>query len=242
LRIRTLKKQDFKVIVVWLGSRRWDYLDLNAFRGTGLEMEHYFLLCQLPFTEDREFDFIYPQNSISSLNYLKTLWRSHETIQRLISDATPVAIFTIMSWNEIDFIEKTDGGAQIITFPAHYDFLNSPFFFDYKIIMDGSRYSIEFKKHSPNRIAMDLGALWSFYNNDAPSSGAERLADLINRIMGYDLPGEEFPNYSPEELRKISKHISRENFNSGLARKESIPKYKIGENGRPIFPDVIPGD
>lgn len=84
------------------------------------------------------------------------------------------------------------------------------------------------------RTAFELGAIYSFYNGDAPSAGMGRLVELINRMTGVDLPGDEFPGYSFEEIALIAHNINREDFNAFRRRDGAIDKYPI-ENGRPVF-------
>lgn len=85
--------------------------------------------------------------------------------------------------------------------------------------------------------AHEAGCVKLFYNSDAISNGIHRLVEFMNRVMGCDLPDDEFPNYSFEELKKIAWNISRESFNAMSVREGSIPKYPISrETRRPVYP------
>lgn len=74
-----------------------------------------------------------------------------------------------------------------------------------------------------------------YYRHGYPSAAIDRLIEFMNRVMGVDLPGEDFPNYNFEDLLKIAAHINQENFNFGMPRADAIPKYEIGPNGRPAI-------
>lgn len=114
--------------------------------------------------------------------------------------------------------------------------------FVYKIIMGGT--GVPFNKEgsedpsqhfSKNDMrAHELGGVYMRYNGDYPSVSLKRLVELMNRIMGYDLPGKYFPDYSAKDIQKIAWHIKRENFNLWTPMQGAIPKYPI-VNGRPVF-------
>ena len=85
--------------------------------------------------------------------------------------------------------------------------------------------------------ALQLGALPCLCNCEqiTYTMGFRRLADLIGRIIGSDIPEETFPNYDRDMLCRISWHINRENFNEGKPRIAAIPKYQFGEDGKPVI-------
>lgn len=85
--------------------------------------------------------------------------------------------------------------------------------------------------------AAELNAVYLRYNPDAPSCACERVVELINRLVGMDLPTDVFPDYDEKDIRVIAWNIDRENFNkvAGGEREGSIQKYPI-ENGKPILP------
>lgn len=80
-----------------------------------------------------------------------------------------------------------------------------------------------------------LGGVFVPFNGDYPSVAGRRLTEIIGRILGYDLPGEKFPNYTPDEVEKIAWNARRENFNAFSVKEGAIPKYPIVD-GRPVFP------
>lgn len=113
--------------------------------------------------------------------------------------------------------------------------------FVYKIILGAA---IPFSKEGPkdpsghfsgnSMRAYELGGVYLPYGYDYPSVSTGRLVEFMNRIMGCDLPGREFPDYSFEDLQKMAWHISREDFNLFSPREGALPKYSI-VNGRPQF-------
>lgn len=113
--------------------------------------------------------------------------------------------------------------------------------FVYPIILGSSREFTQKGEKDPDghfsrssMRAAEFGATYLPYNYDSPSVSINRLIEFMNRIMGCDLPGREFPDYSFEDLRKMAWHISKEDFNTLGKREDAIPKYPI-VNGRPQF-------
>jgi hypothetical protein len=104
--------------------------------------------------------------------------------------------------------------------------------------MDYGGSEMIFSRPKDLSLVQEGKALYSYFNHDARSAGCHRLIELMNRIMGADLPGNEFPDFSMADLQKMAKHVNRENFNSFSRREGSIPKYPIGEDGRPLFPVI----
>ena len=112
--------------------------------------------------------------------------------------------------------------------------------FVYKIILGGMSFEERGPKDPNHRFsrnelrAHQLAGVYLPYDSDYPSVSLRRLVEFMNRVMGFDLPGEEFPNYTEEEIQKMAWHINRENFNLFSTRDGAIPKYPI-VNGRPRF-------
>lgn len=113
--------------------------------------------------------------------------------------------------------------------------------FVYSIILGSSRaFYLKGQKDPNGRFskssmrAAELNAIYLPYNYDSPSVSIRRLIEFMNRIMGCDLPGREFPDYSFDDLRKMAWHISKEDFNAWSPREDAIPKYPI-VNGKPQF-------
>lgn len=226
--ISTLKKIDVKILILWLGGRLWDHRDLDAFRTESYYggLGYTIISCPYPFS---------PKEDLSE--YREALLSAKTVISGAIEKREAIAVFTILNWDIIKFIErkKTDKSQ----FLSHEIIPKDPLLFNYRIVMDGSFWNKKKCKMTPHGKANEFGAIWSYFNGDAQTAGGRRLTDLIARIMGYDLPGEEFPDYNWEDLKKIGQHISRESFNSDEPPSWAIPKYKIGENGRPIFPELL---
>lgn len=111
--------------------------------------------------------------------------------------------------------------------------------FIYKIIL-GAGFSQKGRKDSAGHFsrnemrAHELNGVYIPYDHDYRSLGIRRTTEFMNRVMGYDLPGVEFPNYSEVEIRKIAWNINREDFNAFSPREETIPKYSI-VGGKPQF-------
>lgn len=62
-------------------------------------------------------------------------------------------------------------------------------------------------------LAKNLGGVYLRYNSDVPTNYSIRLVEFMNRVMGFNLPGEKFPNCSLEEVRQIAAKIRKESFN-----------------------------
>lgn len=112
--------------------------------------------------------------------------------------------------------------------------------FVYKIILGGMPFEKRGPKDPNHRFsrnelrAHQIGGVYLPYNSDYPSVSLSRLVEFMDRVMGSDLPGEEFPNYTEEEIQNMAWHINRENFNLYSTRVGAIPKYPI-DKGRPRF-------
>ncbi|MEK7573824.1 MAG: hypothetical protein AAB531_05365 [Patescibacteria group bacterium] len=114
--------------------------------------------------------------------------------------------------------------------------------FIYKIIMDGAGKTFEkegqndpsghFSKDDMR--AHELGGVYLRYSHDHPTISLKRLVELMNRIVGSDLPGEYFPDYSDEDIQRIAWSIKREDFNMYYPMERAILKYPIIK-GRPKF-------
>lgn len=230
LKSEETKKEKIEVVAlpVWLGTRFYDYSDLHAFsqeyswRGT---FQSYLME-------------VFPEIDLRSgygKSYLPRLKKIIGDIEKSVNNSEyQTAIFFIL----------TARAAESKWYKPLMKIIKRkvpPQCRIYKIVMGGGfedmRCSFEeAKPYWPHEIRChQLGAVYSYFNSDAPSNAAHRLVELINRIMGCDLPDKKFPDYSFNDLKKIAWNISRENFNTFGARDGAIPKYKI-KNGRPVFP------
>ena len=115
---------------------------------------------------------------------------------------------------------------------------NQRFFRIYKIILEKSETELPPADYGVNeRQALVLDAVYSYFkNSDAEGAACRRVIELMNRIMGADLPGNDFPDYHIRDQARIAWHTNREDFNWGPdnPRKDAIRKYKIID-GRPDF-------
>ena len=83
-----------------------------------------------------------------------------------------------------------------------------------------------FTKNRPNYFDK-MGLSYLYFDRDAQTAGARKLNEFIQRILGYDLPGKLFPNYSQNTIIKIAEHINHENFNGWPKKTNYLPKYII---------------
>jgi len=114
------------------------------------------------------------------------------------------------------------------------NFLGGKFFRVYKIILERSEMELPPADYSvQERQALVLDAVYSYFkNSDAEGAACRRVIELMNRIMGADLSGIEFPDYNLRDLARIAWHTNREDFNWDCdePRKNAIKKYKIVDN------------
>jgi len=150
----------------------------------------------------------------------------------------PLAVFTVVSE---EIVRRSWFPSMGETIKDWRRKLNAADTYTYQILLDRSYEFYKEGKEYPkdhftpsSRRAADFGAVYLPYNSDHPSVSLSRLVEFMNRVMGCDLPGVEFPDYSFEDLRKMAHHINKEDFNTWGPREGAIPKYPI-VNGRPLF-------
>ena len=226
---RSLKNKEKEVVAlpVWLGTRTYDHSDLSAFTS-----DWYIYRAFGSFEK-----IVFPEIDIKVAYNRKYLSRLKEIINRIENMVSKseyqIAIFLVFSADSLESrwfepfmkaIEKNSPNCRI-----------------YKIIMGGNfnhdklcdREKAE--PYLPHEIRChEFGAVYSYYNSDAPSNAIHRLIELMNRLMGYDLPDKKFPDYSLGDVKKIAWNVSREDFNTFGKRKDCVPKYKI-KDGKPVF-------
>jgi hypothetical protein len=159
-----------------------------------------------------------------------------EIIKTLKETENPLAVF-IIATPKVAELGHTDHLPRGL---LGYRFANNTYpTFVYKIIYGSGSTSLARKGRSyytrEEIRARKLEGIFVSFSSDSPSTSARRLIEIIKRILGYDLPGEEFPNYAPDEVEKIVWNANREDFNSLWSREGAIPKYPIVD-GRPVFP------
>jgi hypothetical protein len=111
----------------------------------------------------------------------------------------------------------------------------------YPIVWDGG-FEMIFREFTGDKalklkLVAEEHLIYIYFDSDAPTAGAGRLGEFIERIMGDDLGGNYFPDYNPGDVQKISMHINHERFNFWYPAKKSIPKYPI-KDGKPQFPII----
>lgn len=225
---RLIDKDTMTVLPIWLGQRMLDNSDYSAFERA---------LYAISFTTYQPFMFTDADKMKAAQPYLGPM---ELDLKKFLNHTKgPSAVFVIttaevagLPWCE-PFIQRLKEHQR------KFNQQSATFF--YKIIMGGTGFLKADRKEAKGKFnaaeatAHGLNAVWLYYNTDAPTAGSERLVEFMNRVLGKDLPGREFPDYSSDELQKMAWNITRESFNA-LPKEGSIPKYSIGSNGRPIFP------
>lgn len=158
---------------------------------------------------------------------------SDQLVRRMEGNPNPFALFLIISWRVAG---KTRKVLKFIKSLKQIPNLHS-----YTLVW-GEGGIERFFFGSPGSKLSDYlferdYANYLYFHHDAPTAGARRICEFIQRIMGYDLPGETFPDYCFEDVKKIAFHINHESFNSFSAASDSVPKYNIVD-GRPHFPVI----
>lgn len=219
------KKPEVIALPIWLGARLRDNSDLDEF----LTLMHYgrgFTSYKVQELSDIELREHYGKEIQSGLD---DLFKGVESIFK--KEEAKIAVFYIV----------TAGVAESNWFKILREKISAlaPQYCFYTIVVGGGFKSWKENDDSPydsyELNAHQLDAVHLPFNSDAPTAGMRRLMEMINRVMGADLPGEKFPDYNQDDLRKLAWHISRESFNSFGKKTGAIAKYNIDENGRPIF-------
>ena len=222
-------KREVGVMPIWLGQRMLDNSDLERF--------HFELSMGACFGQYRGFE-IPDAYEMKGHEPYPALAEVDYDLRKVLGGINgPVAIFIIMTKDVAEFpwVVGMDKGLMDVRRLA-----NKKNTFVYKVMMGG----FEFQEDGPEdptghyskraTRAHELGGVLLPYHTDYPTPCSRRLVEFMNRVVGADLPGEEFPNYSEEEVRKIAWHVNKEDFNAFSPREGAIPKYPI-ENGRPVF-------
>lgn len=222
---KVILKDSIKPLPIWFGSRLLDNSDFET------------LQMYLPFSVHR---LAVPEaNEMKKANKSSLLPLANELKKILDNTETPLAVFIITT-------AQSAKHPWVEQFPQRLKEYRQRFnkkddIFSYRIVWGGWFPDIEWHEREGRfdayeKRSHELGGVYLYFNGDAPTAGSIRLVDFMNRILGKDLPGKEFPCYTPEEVQKIEWNINREDFNGLSVREGSILKYPIGENGRPIFP------
>lgn len=226
-------KHQVKGMVIWLGLRMYDDSDYGAFE-QALAM--------------------YSQVNIRSTFKLTDAdeIKNPSDLEPVVEDLTkelnkadgPLAIFVVTTPRvaEYPWLEKLQQG--VYEFRQKYNREDPTRV--YKIIMGGGGgfsnardFGWDDLVWPYERRSHDLGGVYLNFNGDYPSIGGHKLVEFMNRAMGMDLPGEKFPDYTFDDLKRMAWNIIREDFNVFSRKDGAYPKYPIGEDGRPIL-DHIP--
>lgn len=224
------EKSEAVALPVWMGTRFWDDSDFEKFMQQ-FSWDRQFLSYNVQCLNDVDVRQMYGKT------YLVGVRNILQGVKQILDSAdTKVAIFYLINAR----VAESNWFPILKKLVAKY----APGHPAYTIIIGGcfkdiGRLWSEFDKKSPydpDEIrAHELNAVYSFFDSDVPTAGMKRLMEIMNRIMGADLPGKKFPNFSEDELRQLAWHVCRENFNAWGVREGTITKYKIGEDGRPVF-------
>lgn len=224
-----LLKYEMGVLPIWFGSRFVTAMDLEVFQGCLV----------LGFGSHNLYGPMYVPEVDKTEETEENLHLMASDIEDLLPKISqPLAIFVVTTPRAAEY-------SWLNQFPKrleHYCRQSRKFeTFVYKVIMGGG---IPFKKEGrrdPNNYfdrdevrAQELGAAYLHYHPDAPTAGSRRLIEFFNRVLGDDLPGNKFPDYSSDELKTIAWYLSRENFNLISRRSGAIDKYPI-INGKPLL-------
>ncbi len=223
-----ISKHDIGAITMWFGSRDLVNDDLATFN---------FELNFKSFPLYSTFD-IPDASKINSEAYPAFAQVDVDLRRELERAQGPLAIFIITTATVAEYPWLVQLPNGLLDFRRLQGYGHNTFV--YKIILDwgfpqegpedphGHYSKEEMKAHK-------LGGVFIGYSHDYRSLGIRRTIEFMNRVLGYDLPGEKFPNYSPEDTRKIAWSLRREDFNVFSPRVGAIPKYPIVD-GKPQFP------
>lgn len=151
---------------------------------------------------------------------------------------SPLAVFIVATASSAESSWMNDLTKGLLTLRTQQGKGQATFI--YKVIL-GEGFSKEGEEDTSGyfsrneKRAHELDGIYIPYVHDNRSLGIRRTIEFMNRVLGHDLPGEKFPNYTKEEFRKISWSLNREDFNLWSPRAGAIPKYQIVD-GRPQFP------
>lgn len=230
---RKVLKDKLAVISFWFGRRLYDYSDLSAYN-SALGMYRAFPLkaqFDVPQIEDIEEEGNHSLLTLVGKNLVRELEASRD----------PLVAFVILPGTLIE-------DPRLDRFPQNLQEYRKKQgrsdTFIYKLIVGGETYdnlpegvqgniSERFWKHELQ--ALEHGGIYLCYETDYYTRSSKRILELMNRLVGADLPGEEFPNYSLADAARIAWHVNREDFTLLHSEPDALPKYPIVD-GRPRFP------
>lgn len=230
---RRIRKDALSIISFWFGRRLLDYSDLSAFN-TALSMYRAF-----PLTAHFDIPEIQDVEGEDNRQLLKLVGRDLAREMEVVQG--PLVAFITVTGDLIDnpWLDRFPQNLQKYRQDQGRDAT-----FVYKLIVGGETYdnlpegvrgniSANFWRHELQ--ALQCGGVYLCYETDYYTRSSKRIVELMNRLVGADLPGREFPNYTLADAARIAWSINREDFTLMREEKDAPPKYPI-VNGRPKFP------
>ncbi len=218
-------KHKIGVVTAWFGKKMYDNSDYEAFM---MEVN-----CS-PLRSKLYAEFYVPDaDEVKNREAFKPM--SSDLAKELDRLTCPLAVFIIATPRaaELHHIDHLPQGILEYRFAR-----NAIPTFAYKIIFGYGFSNPTYKDYAPfseeEIRSRELGGVFVPFNGDYPSVAGRRLTEIMLRILGHDLPGEEFPNYTPDEVEKIAWSARREDFNAFSPKEGAIPKYPIID-GSPLF-------
>lgn len=227
--VKRISKNQLRVMNFWLGQRLYDNSDLSAFENEYSHFGRFRFNTMFGIPEIDEMGEDY-----SGLNEV-----GRDLAFELKKMAGPLVIFIVSTASVAEYSWFNRLPNNLKKYRKDIGFEDT---FIYKVIMGGWWRNHELLPedltgHNFRRSelrAYELGSSYLTYNTDYPSVGSRRLVEYMNRLLGVDLQGENFPDYSLEDRVRMSWHINREDFNLFTPREGAIPKYQI-INDKPQF-------
>lgn len=230
---KEILKHQVSGMVIWLGLRMYDDSDYDAFE-QALAMYSQVNICSTFKLTDAD--------EIKKPSELEPVIK--DLTKELNKANGPLAVFIVTTPKvaEYPWLEQLQQGVQEFRQKHNSEDPTRV----YRIIMGGGvgfsnpgHYTWDDLIWPYERRSHDLGGVYLNFNGDYPSVCSHKLVEFMNRVLGMDLPIEEFPDYNFDDLKKIAWNIVREDFNVLSRREEAYPKYPIGKDGKPIL-DHIP--
>ncbi len=231
---RRILKEELTIISMWFGRRLLDYSDLAAFN-TALGMYRAFRLgAQFDVPEIQDIE-----DAVEEHSFLKLVGR--DIAGELDAIRSPLVTFIIAPGDAMNYpwFDRFPRNIEVYRKNRGQDDT-----FVYKLIVGGETYdglpkglpgnlSENFWRHELQ--ALQHEGIYLCYETDYPTRSSKRIIELMNRLVGADLPGRDFPNYSLADAARIAWHVNREDFTLLRSEPKALPKYPI-VNGRPKFP------
>jgi len=195
-----ISRYEMTTLPIWFGTRNINEADCEAFINTLRWYRKFAHYIPLTFCDSDEIEQPYPALAPFVLHLAEVLHKIEK----------PLAIFIV----------STSQSAEKPWFVKFAKMLhelrqNKPPAFIYPVVMDGQDFweldPFEPAGHfSPaEERAHKFGAVHLYYDTDAPTAGSKRVVEFMNRVLGEDLQGDDFPDYPPGDIRKIAWSLNR---------------------------------